>query len=158
MKNLVRHILAVTLIASALSLLIAGPVFAQAPPPARDRVKDMVSIGGVRSNQLVGYGIVVGLNQTGDGSVAATRQTMQSLLQRFGMSIPDINGIDAKQGQTILNAQVPLAEMFGYATAIRSLSKGRASYSMEPLTFEQVPNSVLTQILETAAKKPAART
>ena len=33
--------------------------------------------------------------------------------------------------------------MFGYATAIRSLSKGRASYSMEPLTFEQVPASVL---------------
>jgi elongation factor G len=68
-----------------------------------------------------------------------------------------INGIEAKQGQTILNAQVPLAEMFGYATAIRSLSKGRASYSMEPLTFEQVPNSVLGTILDAAAKKPAAR-
>ncbi len=68
-----------------------------------------------------------------------------------------INGIDAKNGQTILNAQVPLAEMFGYATAIRSLSKGRASYSMEPLNFEQVPNSVLTAILDQAAKKPAAR-
>ncbi len=69
-----------------------------------------------------------------------------------------INGIDAKGGQTILNAQVPLAEMFGYATAIRSLSKGRASYSMEPLTFEQVPTSVLNTILDQAAKKPAART
>ena len=68
-----------------------------------------------------------------------------------------INGIDAKNGQTILNAQVPLAEMFGYATAIRSLSKGRASYSMEPQNFEQVPNSVLTAILDQAAKKPAAR-
>jgi len=68
-----------------------------------------------------------------------------------------INGIEAKQGQTIVNAQVPLAEMFGYATAIRSLSKGRASYSMEPLTFEQVPNSVLTQILDSAKSKPAAR-
>ena len=69
-----------------------------------------------------------------------------------------IIGIDAKGGQTILNAHVPLAEMFGYATAIRSLSKGRASYSMEPLTFEQVPNSVLTTILDTAKSKPAART
>jgi elongation factor G len=69
-----------------------------------------------------------------------------------------INGIEAKQGQTVLNAQVPLAEMFGYATAIRSLSKGRASYSMEPLTFEQVPQSVLNTILDQAAKKPAART
>jgi elongation factor G len=69
-----------------------------------------------------------------------------------------ITGIETRQGQTILNAQVPLAEMFGYATAIRSLSKGRASYSMEPLTFEQVPQSILTTILDAAAKKPAART
>jgi elongation factor G len=69
-----------------------------------------------------------------------------------------IIGIEAKTGQTILNAHVPLAEMFGYATAIRSLSKGRASYSMEPLTFEQVPNSILGTILDAAAKKPAART
>jgi elongation factor G len=69
-----------------------------------------------------------------------------------------INGIEAKLGQTVLNAQVPLAEMFGYATAIRSLSKGRASYSMEPLTFEQVPNSILNTILDAASKKPAART
>ena len=69
-----------------------------------------------------------------------------------------ILGVDAKAGQTVLNATVPLAEMFGYATAIRSLSKGRASYSMEPSTFEQVPSSIAQQILETAAKKPAART
>jgi len=69
-----------------------------------------------------------------------------------------IVNIEAKQGQTIVNAQVPLAEMFGYATAIRSLSKGRASYSMEPLTFEQVPNSVLEKILDSAKARPAART
>ena len=69
-----------------------------------------------------------------------------------------IVSIEAKNGQTVLNAEVPLAEMFGYATAIRSLSKGRASYSMEPLTFAQVPNSVLTTMLDQAAKKPAART
>src|SRR5438876_2062004 len=69
-----------------------------------------------------------------------------------------ITGIEAKSGQTILNAEVPLAEMFGYATAIRSLSKGRASYSMEPLAFEQVPTSVLNAILDSAKSKPAART
>jgi elongation factor G len=69
-----------------------------------------------------------------------------------------IINIEAKLGQTVVNANVPLAEMFGYATAIRSLSKGRASYSMEPFTFAQVPNSVLKTILDQAAKKPAART
>jgi elongation factor G len=45
--------------------------------------------------------------------------------------------------------------MFGYATDIRSLSKGRASYSMEPSHFEQVPASVLTRIVETASRAPA---
>jgi len=68
-----------------------------------------------------------------------------------------IQGVDAKNRQTVLTAQVPLAEMFGYATAIRSLSKGRASYSMEPLHFEQVPNSVLTTVMDAAKKRPAAR-
>jgi elongation factor G len=76
------------------------------------------------------------------------------ITRRRGMII----NIEAKQGQTIVNAQVPLAELFGYATAIRSLSKGRASYSMEPLTFEQVPNSIAEKILDTAKNKPAART
>jgi len=52
---------------------------------------------------------------------------------------------------------VPLAEMFGYATAIRSLSKGRAAYSMEPLRFEPVPNSIVASILDAAKGKPAAR-
>jgi elongation factor G len=74
--------------------------------------------------------------------------------RRRGMII----NIEAKLGQTIVNAQVPLAELFGYATAIRSLSKGRASYSMEPLTFEQVPHSILEKILDSTKNKPAART
>jgi elongation factor G len=69
-----------------------------------------------------------------------------------------IQNIDAKPGQVVVSAHVPLAEMFGYATAIRSLSKGRASYSMEPLTFEQVPNSIAEKILDSAKGKPAART
>ena len=68
-----------------------------------------------------------------------------------------IISIDARDTSTVLNAEVPLAEMFGYATAIRSLSKGRAAYSMEPFRFEPVPNSILAGILDTAKTKPAAR-
>jgi elongation factor G len=66
--------------------------------------------------------------------------------------------IEAKDASTILTAEVPLAEMFGYATAIRSLSKGRAAYSMEPFRFEPVPNSIVAGILDAAKGKPAART
>ena len=69
-----------------------------------------------------------------------------------------IHGIESKDGQVTVRADVPLKEMFGYATAIRSLSKGRASYSMEPLTFAQVPASILTAILDEAGKRPGART
>lgn len=59
-----------------------------------------------------------------------------------------INGIESKINLSTINAEVPLAEMFGYATAIRSLSKGRSSYSMEPSHFEQVPQQVLNAVLE----------
>jgi elongation factor G len=65
--------------------------------------------------------------------------------------------IEAKDASTILSAEVPLSEMFGYATAIRSLSKGRAAYSMEPFRFEPVPTSIVAGILDNAKGKPAAR-
>ena len=68
-----------------------------------------------------------------------------------------IQGVDAKAGHTIVTANVPLKEMFGYATAIRSLSKGRASYSMEPSAFQEVPSSVLAEVMDAAKKRPAAR-
>jgi elongation factor G len=66
-----------------------------------------------------------------------------------------IVSIEAKNNSTSLHAHVPLAEMFGYATAIRSLSKGRAAYSMEPFSFEPVPATVMATILESTKPKPA---
>ena len=68
-----------------------------------------------------------------------------------------VHGIEAKAQATILNSHVPLAELFGYATVIRSLSKGRAAYSMEPSHFEQVPTQILNTILD-SNKPKAART
>jgi elongation factor G len=64
-----------------------------------------------------------------------------------------ISSIDSKPQVTILNSEVPLAEMFGYATAVRSLSKGRASYSMEPDKFEPVPALIVKNILDTINPK-----
>ena len=61
---------------------------------------------------------------------------------------------DAKQLCTVI-CEVPLAEMFGYATAVRSLSRGRASYSMEPFSFEEVPSSIAEEIVSGSSKKPA---
>ena len=47
----------------------------------------------------------------------------------------------------MVRARVPMASMFGYATAIRSLTKGRASYSMEPDSFDLVPRNVREELL-----------
>ena len=48
---------------------------------------------------------------------------------------------------TVLTAEVPLARMFGYSTHVRSLSQGRASYSMEPLKYDLAPPSVLEEMM-----------
>jgi elongation factor G len=64
-----------------------------------------------------------------------------------------INSLESKHSLTTIAAEVPLAEMFGYATAIRSLSKGRSSYSMEPSHFEQVPEQVKNAVLEQKGDK-----
>jgi elongation factor G len=59
-----------------------------------------------------------------------------------------IMSMETKNLATLVHAEVPLAEMFGYATAIRSLSKGRASYSMEPSHFEPVPAQIVAAVLD----------
>ena len=55
--------------------------------------------------------------------------------------------MDMRGDLQIVHARVPMAQMFGYATAIRSLTKGRASYSMEPDMFELAPKNVRDEIL-----------
>jgi elongation factor G len=58
-----------------------------------------------------------------------------------------IQKIESKNNLAIVRANVPLAEMFGYSTAIRTLSSGRASYSMTPSHFEQVPPNIVEVIV-----------
>src|SRR5690606_34047060 len=58
-----------------------------------DRIKDMASVAGVRSNQLIGYGLVVGLDGTGD-KAPFTNQTFRNMMNRFGITIPE--GVDPK--------------------------------------------------------------
>ncbi len=58
-----------------------------------------------------------------------------------------IAGMESKGTVCILKANVPLAEMFGYMTALRTVSSGRASFTMEPSSFEPVPPNVLEKLL-----------
>ena len=72
-----------------------------------DRLKDLTSIAGVRSNQLVGYGLVVGLAGTGDGHAVLTQQAMQSMISQFGVvtNAANINGKNA--ASVIVTAELP---------------------------------------------------
>jgi elongation factor G len=58
-----------------------------------------------------------------------------------------IGNTETKGRLAIVHAKVPLKEMFGYSTAVRTLSSGRASYAMTPSHFEQVPNNIAESII-----------
>ena len=59
----------------------------------------------------------------------------------------NLQGIDDAFGSKVIRAEVPLSEMFGYATALRSSTQGRATYSMEFLKYSQAPNNVAESII-----------
>ena len=63
-----------------------------------------------------------------------------------------IQGMDTRNGQSEINSRVPLAEMFGYATDLRSRTQGRGNYSMEPAHYEEVPKSIQEDIMGAKAK------
>jgi elongation factor G len=60
--------------------------------------------------------------------------------------------VDTQNQVTRITANTPLSELFGYATSIRSLTKGRASYVMEPCHFERVPTAIQEKIVENSKK------
>jgi flagellar P-ring protein precursor FlgI len=66
-----------------------------------DRIKDLASLAGVRANQLVGYGLVVGLSGSGDKNLGITLQSMQAMLSRFGMST-DIAGLNGSNAAAVM--------------------------------------------------------
>ena len=78
----------------------------------------------------------------------------------MGDVIGDINsrrgrmeGMEARNGSQIIRGFIPLSEMFGYATDLRSKTQGRGTYAMEPSHYEEVPKSVLETIVASRAKK-----
>ncbi len=63
-----------------------------------------------------------------------------------------VSGTEQRGQMTIINATAPLAELSGYATKLRSLSQGRASYYMEPSHYEEVPKNIAEQIIAKSGK------
>ena len=61
-----------------------------------------------------------------------------------------IEGTDERSGKTVVNAKVPLSEMFGYVTDLRTLTSGRATSSMSFSHYAQAPNNIQEQVIEAA--------
>jgi len=122
---------AIFLMVAAL-LAVAGPAVAEDGPP-KARVKDVATIEGIRDNQLVGYGLVVGLRGTGDSSQTIfPAQTLISALERLGVTVPQ-TGTNSASNMQVKNmagvfvvATLPPFSRPGYAIDITVSSAGDA--------------------------------
>ena len=79
------------------------------PADAKSRIKDIVEFEGVRENQLVGYGIVVGLNGTGDAlrNAPFTKQSLEAMLERLGVNVRDANLNTKNVAAVMVTAKLP---------------------------------------------------
>ena len=106
----------------ALLLLVSQAAYAE-------RIKDLASIAGVRTNQLVGYGLVVGLDGTGDQTTQTpfTVQSIKSMLAQFGVSIPpNVNPQLKNVAAVSLHAELPAFAKPGQKIDITVASLGNA--------------------------------
>lgn len=110
------------LIALALSVLLAGTAL------ANPRIKDIADVEGVRDNQLVGYGLVVGLDGTGDTlrNAAFTRQALNSMLERFNINVREADLRTGNVAAVIVTAELPPFSMQGTRLDITASALGDA--------------------------------
>ena len=105
-----RPVLLTTLHRIALVALSALTLIGAAPPAsALSRIKDLATVEGVRQNQLVGYGLVVGLNGTGDtlNNAPFTKQSLQAMLERLGVNTRGANMRTANVAAVMVTANLP---------------------------------------------------
>lgn len=92
------------------ALALSAAVLSFAPAAeARSRIKDIVEFEGVRENMLVGYGLVVGLNGTGDSlrNAAFTKQSLEAMLERLGVNVRDQNLNTKNVAAVMVTARLP---------------------------------------------------
>jgi flagellar P-ring protein FlgI len=94
-----------------LAVLMAGVILIAAPLPvlAFSRVKDLIEVEGVRDNMLVGYGLVVGVNNTGDSLQNApfTKQSLQAMLERLGVNTNGLTMMTKNVAAVMVTANLP---------------------------------------------------
>lgn len=107
-----------------IGLLLASPLLAQQAADANAtreamrklyqqrlargvRVKDLAFVKGVRANQLVGYGLVVGLNNAGDKDTVYSKQSIANMLQRYGITVPATSVSSKNIAAVMVTAEIP---------------------------------------------------
>ena len=96
MKTSHRHVVPAYRLQTVLAILCLAMLLCVSNIVRAERIKDLASIAGVRDNALLGYGLVVGLDGTGDQSVTFTEQSLRSLLVQYGVTVPPDIAIQPK--------------------------------------------------------------
>lgn len=132
----------------ALALLAASCCLLATPAHAL-RIKEVASVQGVRSNQLTGYGLVVGLDGTGDQTTQMpyTTQTLSNYLQQMGITLPataNTNNLQLKNvAAVIVTAELPAFAQPGQFIDVNVSSMGNAK-SLKGGTLDHHRRAVLT--------------
>jgi hypothetical protein len=122
--------------------LLAGAILAlvvQMAPARAERIKDLASVAGVRQNQLIGYGLVVGLDGTGDQTTQApfTTQSLINMLERLGVTVPAGTSIQLKNVAAVaVHGDLPAFAKTGQTIDSRVVdcnAKLGAAHSSSPL-------------------------
>ncbi len=85
--------------------------------------------------------------------VVTPEESMGDIIGDLNKRRGQISGMETKGNARVVNAKVPLSEMFGYVTVLRTISSGRATSSMEFSHFEEVPANVAKEVIEKSGKK-----
>ena len=79
--------------------------------------------------------------------IVTPEEHMGDVLADLNTRRGQVKHVDGDEDHRTITALVPLAELFGYATTLRSVSKGRASYTMQPIHFELVPDNIVKTVI-----------
>jgi elongation factor G len=80
--------------------------------------------------------------------VTSPEESMGDVIGDLNRRRGKILGQETTKGTVEINSEVPLSEMFGYSTSLRSMTSGRATYTMEPSHFEKVPTKIQEEIIK----------
>lgn len=147
-KKVTKYLLVLIVVGSLLITGIDGVVAA--------RIKDIASIKGVRPNQLIGYGLVIGLDGTGDGNRSVfTKQSIVTMLERMGMTV-DANEIRVENVAAVMaTAELPPFARVGNRLDVLVSSIGDAS-NLQGGTLLLTPLKAVNGVVHAVAQGPVS--